>query len=114
MWRDDDDRIMDILDIDIMGSKEYFPVICPVCGKREGHLYAHRFKEGEDRGGEWAWCSACHHSVHVSARLPKWWKNPDMIDFERLAAIPDYLEENKIYIDEWINGLLSVNRPEKE
>lgn len=105
MWQCDD-RIMEVLVKDEAEIKEKFPIICPVCGKKEAHLYAHRFKEGEDRGGKWAWCSACYNCVHVSAKLPKWWKNPDLIDFNKLAAIPDYLEENKNYVDEWINSLI--------
>ena len=113
MWQDDD-RIMDVLISDKMETKEYFPVVCPVCGKREAHSYAHRFKEGEERGGEWAWCSACHTSVHVSARIPKWWKNCDLIDFNKLAAIPNYLEENKVCIDEWMNDLLFAECAEKK
>ena len=110
MWIDDNDKIIDILKEEIIKSKEYFPVICPVCKRKQGHLYAHRYKEGEDRGGEWVWCSACHSYAHFSARLPKWWKNLELIEFSKLAAVPDYLEENKTCIDEWINSLISANR----
>jgi len=39
MWIDNDDRIMEILDYIEKPSKECFPVTCPICGKREGHLY---------------------------------------------------------------------------
>ena len=105
MWQYDN-RMMDILDKDEIETRECFPTVCPVCGKKEAHIYAHRFKEGEDRGGEWAWCSACRNCVHVSVRLPKWWKNSDLIDFNKLSSIPDYLEDNKICIDAWINNLL--------
>lgn len=112
MWQYDD-KIMDVLDKDRIETKEYFPVVCSVCGKEEAHIYAHRFKEGEDCGGEWAWCSACRNCVHVSARLPKWWKNLDLIDFDKLSSIPDYLEENKVCIDEWINNLLFAELKEE-
>lgn len=106
MWLDDDDRIVDILNNIEPSDKECFPVVCPVCGKRQGHLYFHRYKEGNERGGMWVWCSACHHSEHATYRVPKWWKNLESISFEKLAAIPLYLEKNKADIDEWVNRLI--------
>ncbi len=106
MWRDDDDRIMDILDSIITKNRKCFPVFCPVCGRKEGHIYFHRYKAGDESGGMWIWCSACCHCVHALYRLPKWWKNLEGIDYDKLTSYPDYLEENKICIDEWINKIL--------
>ena len=54
----------------------------------------------------WTWCSACCHSAHVTFRLPEWWENLEQIDFEKISSYPDYLEENKRDIDEWINKLI--------
>ena len=39
MWSEDNDKILEILNC-IYTSEAVFPVICPVCGKREGHIYA--------------------------------------------------------------------------
>lgn len=104
MWQDNDDKIMDILD-NIETRNKCFPVICPICGKREGHLYFHRYKKDAEQGGMWVWCSACYHSSHALGRVPEWWENLEKIDFDKLASLPDYLEENKICIDEWINSI---------
>lgn len=106
MWQDNDSKIMNILDKVETKSKEQFPVICPICGEKEGHMYFHRNKIGEDKGGMWTWCSSCRHSAHALFRIPKWWINLKEIDFEKLTSYPDYLEENKVCIDEWINELL--------
>ena len=39
MWQDNNDKIMDILD-NIEASKiKYFPVVCPICTKKDVHLY---------------------------------------------------------------------------
>ncbi len=105
------DRIWMIADINFMnkdkiGNKKYFPIICPDCGNKAGHLYEHRYEAGKDAGGMWVWCSACHNYEHYRARLPKWWKNPDFIEFGKLCHQPDYLEEHKEDIDKWVNSLL--------
>lgn len=63
MWKDDDKRIMNILDNIEVKENIQFPVTCPICGKKEGHLYFHRY-ENEIAGGMWVWCSACKHSAH--------------------------------------------------
>ena len=110
MWRDDDDRIMDILDTIGTEDRQSVPAVCPVCGKKEGHLYFHRYEEGKEPGGMWVWCSACHHSAHARYRVPEWWINLGEISFEKLAAIPFYLEENKSHIDQWVNRLARNNK----
>lgn len=109
MWKDDDNKIMNILDSVEMVEKDQFPVICPICKERDGHLYYHRYKDNEDIGGVWTWCSACKHSAHARFKIPEWWNNIEIIDFQELASHPDYLEKNKFVIDEWINILLSKN-----
>lgn len=109
MWREDNDKILNILD-DFYVPKKHFPVICPICGKRDGHIYLYRHNENSQRGGLWLWCSACHHTSHSSYQLPLWWKNFPDFDTTKLASHPDYLEENKTYIDEWVNKL-KVNNP---
>ncbi|MDE5907128.1 MAG: hypothetical protein K2H52_00020 [Lachnospiraceae bacterium] len=105
MWKDDD-RIMNILDSVEIKEKKQFPVICPICGKREGHLYFHKYNSNENAGGMWTWCSACKHSAHARFKLPEWWKNLEIINFHELVSCPDYLEKNKVIIDEWINKLM--------
>ena len=106
MWQENDDRIMDILDNIEVKNKRQFPSVCPICGEKEGHIYFHRYKKDDDRGGMWVWCSACRHSAHTLFKIPKWWDNLKMIKFEKLANYPDYLEKNKRYIDKWVNKLL--------
>ena len=46
---------MDILDNIETVNKGCFTVVCPICGKKEGHLYFHRNMEGSERGNMWAW-----------------------------------------------------------
>lgn len=105
MWKDDDKRIMNILDNIEAKENKQFPVTCPICGKKEGHLYFHRY-ENEIAGGMWVWCSACKHSAHSRFRLPDWWKNLETIDWKELASHPDYLEKHKDGIDDWVNKML--------
>lgn len=105
MWKDDDEQIMEILSNIEVKSKVRFPVICPVCGKREGHIFFNRDKKNSERGGMWVWCSVCHHSVHATFRIPEWWSNLELINIDKLTSYPDYLEENKACIDKWVNKL---------
>ncbi len=114
MWQSNDDRIMDIFDKAKSKNTECFPIICPVCGKQGGHLYLHRYQPEDDRGGMWTWCSVCCNSMHTSAKIPKWWQNLKTIDFDQLAALPDYLENNKADIDEWVNKLLFLDDSNKQ
>ncbi len=106
MWQDDNDKIMEILDNIELNSKVQFPVKCPICGKNNGHLYFHRYKNDNVKGGMWVWCSACRHSAHTMFKIPEWWQNLNDINFEELTALPECLEKNKKLIDEWINKLL--------
>ena len=107
MWREDNDKILEILNY-IYSSEDTFPVFCPVCGKRDGHIYMHAHA-GSQRGGIWLWCSACHHTSHSSYRIPLWWKNLEIIDESRLVSFPDYLEGYKMNIDNWVNKLKADN-----
>ena len=69
MWDDSNDKIMEILDE--LESKEcVFPVYCPVCGEKEGHLCIHRYDERH--GGIWIWCSNCCAYSHMSGIIPDW------------------------------------------
>ena len=106
MWYDEDDRIMKILENLDMEKPECFPVICPICGKKEGHIFFYRHEEGE-RGGMWTWCSACRHRAHSLMRLPKWWVNLKGLDEKKFINYPEYLEENKRKIDCWVNELMN-------
>ncbi len=106
MWEDNDNKIMSILDGVEMKEKKQFPINCPICGEKQGHLYFHKYADNESIGGVWTWCSACKHCAHARYRLPEWWKNLEVIDFHKLASCPDYLEKNKVNIDEWINKLM--------
>lgn len=108
MWQEDDDRILNILD-NFYNKKIRFPVICPICGKREGHIYLYKYNENNQRGGLWLWCSACHHCSHSSYLLPLWWNNLQNLDTSKLMSFPDYLEDNKINIDEWVNKIKIKN-----
>ena len=105
MWKDNDDKIMGILDSIETQNKGCFPVVCPICGEKDGHLYFHRNRDGDEKGSMWVWCGTCYHFAHALCRLPKWWKNLDKINFEELTSYPNHLEENKFCIDEWINKL---------
>lgn len=109
MWKDNNDKIMEILNNIEEKDKECFPVVCPICGKREGHLYFHKYKENDERGSMWTWCSACYHSMHAVYQLPKWWKNLEQVNDEKLTNYPGYLDEMKNYIDEWVNKIKEAN-----
>lgn len=113
MWRDNNDKIMDILANIETQNKELFPVVCPVCGEKDGHIYIHGNKKEDERGSMWVWCSACYHTAHAVYRLPKWWENSEKISVEELTSLPDYLEKNKDCIDEWVNKLIFLNLSNK-
>ena len=38
MWKDNDDKIMGILDSIETQNKGCFPVVCPICGEKDGHV----------------------------------------------------------------------------
>lgn len=61
MWKDNDDKIMGILDSIETQNKGCFPVVCPICGEKDGHLYFHRNRDGDEKGSMWVWCGKCYH-----------------------------------------------------
>ena len=103
LW--EEDKCGKIMMIKLWGFWIVFPVVCPICGEKDGHLYFHRNRDGDEKGSMWVWCGKCYHFAHALCRLPKWWKNLDKINFEELTSYPNHLEENKFCIDEWINKL---------
>lgn len=102
MWNDDNDKIMELLKKYIAKDAAIFPMMCPVCEEKHGHIYMHRWKEGVDRGASWAWCSSCRVCSHCTISIPKWWENNEKIKVEYLAAHPDYLEKMKEMIDKHV------------
>ena len=100
-WTDNNDKIMQIYDT-ACDRKTLFPVICPICGNQDGHIYIHRYDE--NHGGIWLWCGNCHLYTHMSGVVPEWWKNPDFIDGDALESAPVALDENAPQIDDWFNS----------
>ena len=49
MLKDNDDKIMGILDSIETQNKGCFPVVCPICGEKDGHLYFHRNRDGDEK-----------------------------------------------------------------
>ena len=103
MWKDEKDNMLDILD-EIEKGQAKFPTVCPVCGKQEAHLYMHK-ESGENIGGLWVWCSSCKNYIHATYQIPQWWKNSLEIKESELSPNPQYLEENKDFLDMWVQKL---------
>ena len=103
MWKDEKDNMLDILD-EIEKGQAKFPTVCPVCGKQEAHLYMHK-ESGENIGGLWVWCSSCKNYIHATYQIPQWWKNSLEIKESELLPNPQYLEENKDFLDMWVQKL---------
>lgn len=88
------------------GRPEY-PVVCPDCGEKSGHIYINRYKDS-NRGGAWAWCSKCHSYGHYSYLVPVWWHNHSCVDQEKLcAANPDELAQYEATLDDLVNSQLA-------
>lgn len=109
MWNDANKEILDILEI--ISNKNSLPLKCPVCGKYEAHVYMYRWKQ-EKKGSIWTWCSACKVSAHERLLLPDWWKNSQTIDDNLLGVHPDMLEENKEFVDDYVNRLMNEKNPD--
>ena len=103
MWNDGNDKIMEIMDR-LDDKDSVFPIQCPVCGKKDGHLCIHRYDE--HHGGIWIWCSKCGSYSHMSGIIPDWWENMPGIEEGKLEAEPQYLDERNRAIDHWFNNLL--------
>ena len=103
MWKDDKDDIERIY-TELKTIKK-FPATCPVCNKLNAHIYMHIYDNKTRRGGLWIWCSECHSFSHCSIYVPKFWENCDLIEKEKLCAIPDYLEKMISIIDAHVNNV---------
>lgn len=108
IWHDDNNDIMKLYSIiSHHDLYEPLPTLCPVCGKKSGHIYIHRYDDV--RGGSWVWCSSCHCYSHASYRVPDWWRNPSKFTILDLHARPDNLDDHADYIDDFINKLLAIH-----
>ncbi len=103
MWKDDNDDIEKLWHRFIIKSDRY-PCICPVCGNISAHIYLHRYKES--KGSVWMWCSKCKNCSHGTMIIPNWWNDDNFIDLDKTASHPDYLENKKILIDNYVNKIL--------
>lgn len=109
MWKDGNDKIEELY-INLKKIKK-FPAICPICYGNNAHVYMHVYNDKTRRGGLWIWCSECYAFSHSSIYVPEYWENCPSVDFEKLCAIPAYLEENKSDIDDWLNkSIFSIKR----
>lgn len=105
MWKDEKDNMLNILD-ELDKTVVEFPAICPVCSKREAHLYMHK-ENGKNIGGLWVWCSSCKNYIHATYQIPQWWENNLEIKESELAPSPQYLEQNKRIVDAWVKKLIA-------
>lgn len=104
MWKDDNGKIEELYK-EIKKIK-IFPTICPVCKKKDAHIYIHVYNGKTRRGGVWVWCSDCHTFFHGSTVVPDYWDNCTRVEVEKLCAIPNYLDELKEIIDAHVNTML--------
>lgn len=105
MWKDNDDRMVKMLD-EI--GKESYPQKCPICEAQDAHLFMYKPSTDAKVGSSWVWCSACKQYAHMTYRIPQWWENYSRIDPDELCASPEQsLDDNKMHIDEWINALVA-------
>lgn len=104
MWNDANDKIMDILNY-FNATRGKFPAVCPICKKDDGHIFFYTYRNN-GISSAWVWCSSCRYSAHFTYRTPSIWKNMLNIDSGRLASAPDYLEEIKHSIDDWVNTII--------
>lgn len=102
MWNDNN-KIIEIFD-KATDRKSKYPCECPICNNQTAHIYVH--KHNEQHCGIWAWCSSCKASSHLSGKTPLWWNNPEFVDPAKLCADPEYLDQMKGRIDEWVNDIV--------
>jgi hypothetical protein len=104
MWKDDNDKINEVL---FKLNEAKFPAKCPICGENDYHMYMVRFSENDKHGSSWVWCSNCKNYSHYQYLIPENWKNMQSIDLDLLEEEPSYLETQKNEIDEYINEFLA-------
>lgn len=102
MWNDND-KIIEIFS-KVDENQIVYPCVCPICNKQTAHIYIH--KHNDRHCGIWTWCSNCKASSHLSGKTPLWWENPDFVDPAKLCAEPEYLDQMKDKIDEWVNAIV--------
>lgn len=74
------------------GNDKNIPQICPACNFAEKSLYVYFNTMGINKmGGVWVWCYNCGSYFHGSIKPPSWWKNLDLIEFNKLMHSPEYL-----------------------
>ena len=75
------------------------------CDNPQAHIYLHKYEDGDCAA--WVWCSACGSFAHYDGVIGDIvWENCDGVDYEQLAAIPDYLESVKEMVDAHTNRYL--------
>jgi hypothetical protein len=50
----------------------------------------------------------------MSGEAPKWWKNPDFVDVNKLCSEPEYLETISGKIDRWVNEIVPAEKTPSE
>ena len=110
MWDDSNDKIFDILDTVLKKEQTEFPLVCPLCGGKHAHIYMYRWKERQNKGAVWVWCSKCKVCSHGTIVIPKWWKNNIDIELDKLGSHPDYLENIKADVDKYLSKLLKAQQ----
>lgn len=108
MWKDADIKIQELLSELEKGERS--PMVCPVCEKREAHVYMHIHNDKTRMGGLWIWCSDCRSFLHGSVCVPGYWKNCPVIQPEKLTALPEYLETLKDNIDAHTNTIITDHK----
>lgn len=86
-----------------------FSFICSVCGRKDLHIFFHRWRKNDLKGSGWIWFSYCKSFDHGRFTLPNHWENFEKINPENLKYEPNYLEEIKNCIDEYIYKFKSDN-----
>lgn len=110
-WDDSNYKILDIIDMIVDNKEPQIPIKCPICSTSNAHIYMWRWKDNEDRGTIWTWCSNCRACSHASrVKLPDWWENADFIDVSELTSHPVFLEPKVDMIDEHLRQLLDKFR----
>jgi len=103
MWKDDY-KLQKIFND--FPKVEKFPCLCPICEKKDTHVYMQKYNQKTLRGGLWVWCSQCNSFSHSSIYVPAYWVNYPNLVLENLSAIPMYLDNMKVEIDRHVNYIL--------